>query len=202
MVGPVRLRRPRNGASRARPLPDSLSRQKHGMWTAVARPSPDAALVMGTARAVTRVAAVLALTMALAGCRAHEGSPRATSSAHSSASQGRPIGAGAHARVHAVAAAVSFVRGYLSFEAGRLLAGQVPGATEELRAVLRRLRVSPASRRRRTEIVSARLERIDARGARVTVRVRNVDEQLTYPLPIDLVRRDGRWYVLSAGDDR
>jgi len=33
------------------------------------------------------------------------------------------------------------------------------------------------------------------------VRVRSVDEQLTYPLPIDLVRRDGRWSVLSAGDD-
>jgi hypothetical protein len=31
--------------------------------------------------------------------------------------------------------------------------------------------------------------------------VRNVDEQLTYPLPIDLVRRDDRWTVQSAGDD-
>jgi hypothetical protein len=150
---------------------------------------------------VARVAAALALTVALTGCPGHEGSPRATSTAHSSASQGRPIGADSDARVYAVVAAVRFVRGYLAFEAGRLLAEHVPGVTEKLRAALKRLRVPPASRSRRTEIVGARLDRIDARGARVTVRVRNVDERLMYPLAIDLARRDGRWSVLSVGDD-
>jgi len=93
------------------------------------------------------------------------------------------------------------VRGYLAFQAGRLAPGEVPTATPELREGLKRLRVPPASRARRTRIVAAKLERIDARSARVTVQVRNVDEQLTYPLPIDLVRRSGRWAALSAGDD-
>jgi hypothetical protein len=97
--------------------------------------------------------------------------------------------------------AVRFARGYLSFQAGRLVAQQVPAASQEVRAALKRLRVPPAVRSRRTKIVGAQLERIDALSARVTVRVRNVDERLTYPLPIDLVRRDGRWVVLSAGDD-
>lgn len=150
---------------------------------------------------MVRVAAALALAIALVGCRAHDGSPTATSTAHSPASQGRPIGADADVRVDAVAAAVRFVRGYLAFQAGRLLAERVPGATPQLRAALNRLRFSPASRSRRNEIVSARLERIGARDARVTVRVRSVDERLTYPLAIDLVRRDGRWSVLSVGDD-
>ena len=100
-----------------------------------------------------------------------------------------------------VATSTRFVRGYLAFQAGRLAADQVPDATPELRAALKRLRVPPASKGRQTRIVGAQLERIDARSARVTVQVRNVDEQLTYPLPIDLVRRDDRWAVLSAGDD-
>ena len=148
-----------------------------------------------------RVVAALALATALAGCRAHEDSPRPTSTVDSPAPHGRPIGADADARVYAVAAAVRFARGYLSFQAGRLLAEQVPGASQEVRSALKRLRVPPAFRSRQTEIVGAQLERIDALSARVTVRVRNVDERLTYPLPIDLVRRDGRWVVLSAGDD-
>ena len=93
------------------------------------------------------------------------------------------------------------MRGYLSFQAGRLEPDQVPDATPELRDALKRVRVPPASQGRETRIVGAQLERIDARSARVTVQVRNVDEQLTYPLPIDLVRRDDRWAVLSAGDD-
>ena len=202
MHAAVRLRRPGNGASRAGPLPDSLSGRKPGSRATVARPSPHWELVVGTAQAVARVAAALGLASALVGCGAHEGSPRATSTAQSSASQGRPIGADVDARVYAVAAAVRFARGYLAFEAGRLLAEHVPGATLQLRAALRRVRVSPASRSRRTEIVGARLERIDARGARVTVRERTVDERLTYPLAIDLVRRDGRWSVLSVGDDK
>jgi hypothetical protein len=139
--------------------------------------------------------------MALAGCRGREDAPRPTSTANSPGAQGRPIGAHANARFDAVAVAMRFVRGYLSFQAGRLHADQVPSTSEELRAALKRLRVPPASSGRQTDIVEARLERIDASSARVTVRVRSVDEQLTYPLPIDLVRRDGRWSVLSAGDD-
>jgi hypothetical protein len=167
----------------------------------VARLGTHATLPFATTRAVSRVAAALAVAVALAGCGSHEDAPRVGSSAHSPTSEGRPIGAAAGARASAIAAAVRFVRGYLSFQAGRLLAQQVPGGSDELRTALKRLRVPPASRSRQTEIVGAQLERIDARSARVTVLVRNVDEQLTYPLPIDLVRRDGRWTVLSAGDD-
>ena len=178
-----------------------MTRPKHGIRPTVAGLGAYAPLVLGLTSAVPRVAAALALTMALAGCQAREDAPRPSSTAHTPASQGRPIGADADARFHAVAVAVRFVRGYLSFQAGRLLAEQVPSTSEELRAALKRLRVPPASRSRQTEIVEARLERIDASSARVTVRVRSVDEQLTYPLPIDLVRRDGRWSVLSAGDD-
>jgi hypothetical protein len=178
-----------------------MTGSKHGIRPIVAGLGAHTRLVLGLTSAVPRVAAALALTMALAGCQAPEGAPRPSSTAHSSASQGRRIGADADARFHAVAAAVRFVRGYLSFQAGRLLGEQVPSTTEELRAALERLRVPPASRSRKTEIVRARLERIDASSARVTVWVRSVDEQLTYPLPIDLVRRDGRWLVLSVGDD-
>jgi hypothetical protein len=116
-------------------------------------------------------------------------------------SEGRQIGAKTSPSAQAITTATTFVRGYLAFQAGRLEPEQLPDATPQLRAALKRLRVPPASRDRRTMIVSAQLERIDARSARVTVQVRNVDEQLTYPLPIDLVRRDGRWAVLSAGDD-
>jgi hypothetical protein len=200
----VRLRRPQQGANprdlagRVGALADPMTRPKHGLRPTVAGLGAYAPLVLGLTSTVPRVAAALALTMALAGCQAREDAPRPSSTPHSPASQGRPIGADPDARFYAVAAAVRFVRGYLSFQAGRLLAEQVPSTTEEL---LKRLRVPPASRSRQTEIVGARLERIDASSARVTVRVRSVDEQLTYPLPIDLVRRDGRWSVLSAGDD-
>jgi hypothetical protein len=77
----------------------------------------------------------------------------------------------------------------------------VPDATAQLRAALKRLRIPPAAQDRQTKILAAQLERIDARSARVTVQVRNVDEQLNYPLPIDLISRPGgRWAVLSAGD--
>jgi hypothetical protein len=99
------------------------------------------------------------------------------------------------------AAALRFVRGYLAFQAGRLAADDVPSVTRELRTALRHQRVPPAQRDRRTEIARATVNRLDDNSARVTVHVRNVDEQLVYPLPLDLVRRDGRWLVLSAGDD-
>ena len=203
----VRLRRPPQRGNpadpcrRAEPLPTHWAGRTYRVRPTVVRPGAHAPLVFGTTRAVSRVAAALALAMALAGCGAREDSPRPTSTAHSPAPQGRPIGADADARVYAVAAAVRFVRGYLSFQAGRLLPEQVPDASEELRTALKRLRVPPASRSRQTKIVGAQLERIDALSARVTVRVRNADERLIYPLPIDLVRRGGRWVVLSAGDD-
>ena len=66
---------------------------------------------------------------------------------------------------------------------------------------MKRVRLSPASRTRPRAMAGARLERITASSARVTVAVRSLDEHLTYPLPIDLVLREGRWWVVSAGDD-
>jgi hypothetical protein len=203
----VRLRRPpqrRNRADlcgRAEPLPTRMVGRMYGMRRTVARPGAHVALVFGSTKAVPGIVAALGLATALAGCVAHEDSPRPTSTVDSPAPQGRRIGADADARVYAVAAAFRFARAYLSFQAGRLLAEQVPAASQEVRAALKRLRVPPTVRSRQTKIVGAQLERIDALSARVTVRVRNVDERLTYPLPIDLVRRDGRWVVLSAGDD-
>jgi hypothetical protein len=146
------------------------------------------------------VTALIALLLGACG----GGEQRTTTSPPSSStgSEGRPLGGSrSDAGADAVAAATRFVRGYLAFQAGRLAPDEVPAATQELREGLKRLRVPPASRARRTRIVAAKLERIDARSARVTVQVRNVDEQLTYPLPIDLVRRGGRWAALSAGDD-
>jgi hypothetical protein len=88
----------------------------------------------------------------------------------------------------------------LAFQAGRLKPDEVPDATPQLRHALKRLRIPLASPGRQTKIAGAQLESIDARSARVTVQVRNVDEQLTYPLPIDLVCCKNRWAVLSAGD--
>jgi hypothetical protein len=115
--------------------------------------------------------------------------------------EGRPIGGQPNPGSRAVATSLRFVRGYLAFQAGRLTAEQVPDATAQLRGALRRLRVPPAAQDRQTEVIAAKLERIDKQSARVTVQVRNVDEQLDYPLPIDLISRpQGRWAVLSAGD--
>jgi hypothetical protein len=99
------------------------------------------------------------------------------------------------------ATALRFVHGYLAFQAGRRSADHVPSVTRELRAALHHQRVPPAQRDRQTEIGGATVDRLDDDSARVTVQVRNVDEQLVYPLPLDLIRRDGRWLVLSAGDD-
>jgi hypothetical protein len=116
-------------------------------------------------------------------------------------SEGRPIGGASNASAEAIATALRFARRYLAFQAGRLAPDQVPDATPDLHDALKRLRIPPASHDRQTRIVGAQLERIEQRSARVTVRVRNLDEQLTYPLPIDLIRRNDRWAVLSAGDD-
>jgi hypothetical protein len=151
-------------------------------------------------RHVSRVALLVAVLTLLAGCGGDDrgATPRATVTHHS---EGRPIGADANAGSRAVATSLRFVRAYLSFQAGRLAPEQVPDATAQLRAALKRLRIPPAAQDRQTKILAAQLERIDARSARVTVQVRNVDEQLTYPLPIDLISRpSGRWAVLSAGD--
>ncbi|MGH2948423.1 MAG: hypothetical protein ACRDPC_19560 [Solirubrobacteraceae bacterium] len=144
--------------------------------------------------------ALLAAAAVLIGCGGGGGPPDRTPTPTES-SEGRQIGGASNPSAEAIATSTRFVRGYLAFQAGRLEPDQVPDATPELRNALKRLRVPPASQGRETRIVGAQLERIDARSARVTVQVRNVDEQLTYPLPIDLVRRDDRWAVLSAGDD-
>jgi hypothetical protein len=146
--------------------------------------------------------APLIAALLLAACGGGGQGPTTSSTRPTAGTEGRPLsGQRSDAGADAIAAATRFARGYLAFQAGRLSAGDVPAATRELHAGLKRLRVPPASRARRTRIVAARLERIDASSARVTVQVRNVDEQLTYPLPIDLVRRGGRWAALSAGDD-
>jgi hypothetical protein len=144
--------------------------------------------------------ALVAAAALLSGCGGDGGRPGRTSTP-TQGSEGRQIGGESNPSTQAIATSTRFVRGYLAFQAGRLEPDQVPDATPELRGALKRLRVPPASQGRETRIVGAELERIDARSARVTVQVRNVDEQLTYPLPIDLVRRDDRWAVLSAGDD-
>jgi hypothetical protein len=152
-------------------------------------------------RHAARVALLVAVLTLLVGCGGDDrgATPRATVTHHS---EGRPIGAAdANAESRAVATSLRFVRAYLAFQAGRLAPEQVPHATAQLRAALKRLRIPPAAQDRQTTILAAQLERIDRRSARVTVQVRNVDEQLNYPLPIDLISRPGgRWAVLSAGD--
>jgi hypothetical protein len=156
--------------------------------------------------AVALLVGVLTLlvgVLTLVGCANDDGggsrvAPRATVT---QGGEGRPIGGQPDPASRAVATSLRFVRGYLAFQAGRLTAEQVPDATAQLRSALRRLRIPPAAKDRRTEVIAAKLERIDQRSARVTVQVRNVDEQLDYPLPIDLISRpQGRWAVLSAGD--
>jgi hypothetical protein len=144
--------------------------------------------------------ALVALAAAAIGCGGGDTPPPAPSPTPAG-SEGRPIEGAPGARAEVTTTAVRFVRGYLAFQAGRIEPDQVPAATEELRTALRRQRVPPAQRARRAEIVRAGVDRLDAASARVTVQVRNVDEQLVYPLPIDLLRRGGRWLVLSAGDD-
>jgi hypothetical protein len=145
--------------------------------------------------------ALLAVIATLAGCGGGDNRERVTATPTEDSGEGRPIGGQSNPSTETIATATRFVRGYLRFQAGRLNPDQVPDATPQLRDALKRLRIPPASQGRTTKIVGAQLERIDARSARVTVQVRNVDEQLTYPLPIDLVRSGGRWAVLSTGDD-
>lgn len=144
--------------------------------------------------------ALAAGVLALPGCGG--GSPSEPAApAVDGAPSGRPIGGAHDPRQQAAATAVRFVRGYLAFQAGRLGPERVPDASAQLRRALRHQRIPPAQRDRRAEVVRAEVNRIDARSARVAVTVRNRDEALTYPLPIDLVRRQGSWLVLAAGDD-
>lgn len=144
--------------------------------------------------------ALAAGVLALPGCGG--GSPSEPAApAVDGAPSGRPIGGADDPRQQAAATAVRFVRGYLAFQAGRLGPERVPDASAQLRRALRHQRIPPAQRDRRAEVVRAEVNRIDARSARVTVTVRNRDEALSYPLPIDLVRRQGSWLVLAAGDD-
>jgi hypothetical protein len=149
-------------------------------------------------RALRNAAALAAAVTLAAGCG---GGARATPAKTPGAGEGRPIGAVPSASAQAVATAVRFARGYLLVQAGRLPVGRLPDAAPELIAGLKHLRVPPAQRFRHAAIVGADLNRIDARGARATVRVRNLDERLTYPLPLDLERRAGRWIIVNTGDD-
>jgi hypothetical protein len=141
----------------------------------------------------------IAVVAVLAACGGNERS--AATPTPRPGSEGRPIGAQPGPGDEAITTSMRFVRGYLAFQAGQLEPDRVPDVTPQLREALERLRVPPASQDRPTKVVGVELERIDARSARVTVHVRNLDEQLTYPLPLDLIRRDSRWAVQSAGDD-
>lgn len=150
--------------------------------------------------ALVRVLAVLCVAFH-AGCGSASDPVPSRSPSPQGSAEGRPIGGRTGPEAAATTAAIRFVRGYLAFQSGQLTADEVPDASRGLRQALKRARIPPATRDRETAITSAVLERIDARSAHVTVTVRNVDEDLTYPLPIDLIARGTRWTVTSAGDD-
>lgn len=147
---------------------------------------------------------ILALAFLLGGCADANSSPPVQRSAPRDAHDGgRAIGAEQSRDRQAIAAAVNFVEGYLAWQRGDLDdVDEIPSASADLAEAIRRARVPPAQRERDSAIAAARLERIDDRSARVTVTVVNRDEDLTYPLPVDLQRSsDGRWIVLAAGTD-
>lgn len=114
---------------------------------------------------------------------------------------GRPLGAPQGQGGVAIDAALRFTRGYLRFSRGLLPAERLPAAAPELRGSLKGQRIPLASRDRRSAVVSADVKRLSVASARVTVTVRNISEGFDYPLPLDLVKRGGRWLVLTIPDD-
>lgn len=147
----------------------------------------------------------LLVTLALGACGGTDPAPPAAPQpTGGQGGGGRAIGAPQDPERKAVGAAVAFVRGYLAWQAGELdRPEEIPNVGADLAEAIGRARVPPAQRERDSTITAARLERIDGQSARVTVQVTNRDEDLTYPLPIDLQPADGgRWIVLAAGTDR
>lgn len=147
------------------------------------------------------------LTITIAGgltaCGAGEPAPSPAPPPTEQGAGGRAIGAQQSPDRQAIAAAVNFMQGYLAWQRGELGdVDDIPNASADLAEAIRRQRVPPAQRERDSAIAAVRLERIDDRSARVTVTVVNRDEDLTYPVPVDLQRTtDGRWLVLAAGTD-
>lgn len=158
------------------------------------------------ALAVTAIAVVgVTAAVALGACGGAQPAPAPTPTPPDAEQDGggRAIGAEQGPDQEATGASVAFVRGYLAWQRGELAdVDEIPNASADLAEAIRRERIPPAQRERDSAIAAARVERLDAQSARVTVTVVNRDEDLTYPVPVDLQRTsDGRWIVLSAGTD-
>ncbi len=147
-------------------------------------------------RTTALVASVTALLTACGG-----EAPRPQRAPSGVSAEGRPLAGAVDARAMVRATALRFARGYLALQAGELPPDRVPHAAPRLRRSLQRLRVPLAQQTRDADVLGANVDRLDASSARVTVLVRNRDEQLTYPLPLDLLLDGRRWAVVSAGDD-
>jgi hypothetical protein len=144
-------------------------------------------------------ALVASVTVLVAACGGE--APRPLRAPSGPSAEGRPLAGAVDARATVRATALRFARGYLAFQAGELSPGRVPHATRRLRRSLQRLRVPLAQQTREDEVLAANVDRLDKGSARVTVLLRDRDEQLTYPLPLDLLLDGRRWSVVSAGDD-
>lgn len=144
--------------------------------------------------------ATAALTLAACGSDSGSTADRPRQSADDDPA-GRPIGAPQGQGSVAVDAALRFTRGYLRFSRGLLPAERLPAAAPELRDSLKGQRIPLASRDRRSAVISADVKRLSTASARLTVTVRNITEGFDYPLPLDLVKRNGDWLVLTIPDD-
>jgi hypothetical protein len=95
-----------------------------------------------------------------------------------------------------------FLAGYLRFIYGRAEAGEIEAAAPALRRRLARtrLRVPPATRRRRPRVLELEAQRLPS-GA-VAIRAEVADGGVAhYPVHLKVRRVGGRWTVVEAGSD-
>jgi hypothetical protein len=160
-------------------------------------------------REVLALLAAAAAALAIAAAVRGDGQPRSASPTPAPPT-GPVIGGNGHPRPEAIEPeppaarliARRFLAGYLRFLYGRGRAGDVPHVSSTVRRGLARarVRVSPAQRKRRTEVVALELVAQGRRELIATARV--VDGGVAaYPLTFTMGRRGGRWHISSLGSD-
>lgn len=145
------------------------------------------------------VAPLIAGCIALSACGATS-NPSTTSAPAPAQPSGRAIGGTQGPEQQAVATATRFTRGLLAYQSGQGTADAVPDTTSSVRGLIAKSRVPPAQRARPKEIASVNVFALNGDRAQVQVTVRNLDEDLTYPLNLELVARGDRWTVQGLAD--
>jgi hypothetical protein len=161
-------------------------------------------------REVVAVLGSAAAAAVIAAAVLGDGQPRPESHAPAPPPAGPVIGEDAHPGGATAAAepaaarliAQRFLAGYLRFLYGRGRARDIPHVSSTVRRGLARarVRVTPAQRDRRAEVVDLELVAQGRRELIATARVAD-GGVASYPLTFTMARRGGRWLVNSLGSD-